>query len=214
MPRVKDEYLAKRRSFILECTAEVLKEKPLSQITMRDIINKAELSQGAIYRYYANLDEVFVDFINSHTPDTPLEQVVDELLISEQDEKNVLTQCLIALGDYIAELLKSTAGKTFFELLALYSADPEKRDGLLTRLKFRQSLEYTQSKIMEFTLAKVEEGVFQPQIPVRSILLFASAFIDGIALEVTLNTTDASPSTDIPEMFQALAKFVINLLEE
>lgn len=53
MPKVTTKYLTDRKDFILECTNEVLKEKPLYQITMRDIIKKAGFSQGAIYRYYA-----------------------------------------------------------------------------------------------------------------------------------------------------------------
>ena len=42
MPKVTTKYLTDRKDFILECTNEVLKEKPLYQITMRDIIKKAQ----------------------------------------------------------------------------------------------------------------------------------------------------------------------------
>ena len=218
MPKVKDEYLAEKRDFILECTSEILKEKPLYLITMRDIIKKAGFSQGAIYRYYANLDEIYVDFINKHTINNLLEQRIDTLLSSEQPEKIILAECLIALGEYIAELLKSVVGKTFFELLVLYSCDFEKRAAIFPKLKFKQSLEYAQIKIMEYTMSNVGKGVFRPQIPVHSIILFVGVFIDGIAQTVVFNAAggnghDSEPAVDITEMFQTLAKAVVNFLE-
>ena len=67
MPKVTEEYLTGKRNLILECTNEILIEKPLYQITMRDIIKKAGFSQGAIYRYYANIDEIYIDLINTNT---------------------------------------------------------------------------------------------------------------------------------------------------
>jgi AcrR family transcriptional regulator len=217
MPKVKDEYRKDKKNFILECTGEILKEKPLYLITMRDIIKKAGFSQGVIYRYYVNLDEIYVDFINKHTTYNFLEQRIDALLSSEQSEKMILAECFIAMGEYIEELLKSVVGKTFFELLVLYSSDFEKRNTIFPKIKFKQSLEYAQQKIVEYAMRNVEKGVFRPQIPVRSILLFVSIFIDGIAQSVVFNaagsTNDPESATDIAEMFQTLAKVVINFLD-
>jgi len=218
MPKVKDEYLADKRNFILDCTGEILKEKPLYLITMRDIIKKAGFSQGAIYRYYSNLDEIYVDFINKHTTCNLLEQRIDALLSSEQTKKNIIAECFIVMGEYIAELLKSVVGKTFFELLVLYSCDLEKRTSIFPKLKFKQSLEYAQSKIVEYTMSNVEKGIFRTQIPIPSILLFVSVFIDGIALNVVFNAEgdhnhDSKSAADIPEMFQTLARAVIGFLE-
>ena len=185
---------------------------------MRDIIKKAGFSQGVIYRYYANLDEIYVDFINKHTTCYLLEQRIDTLLSSERPERIILAECLISIGEYIAELLQSVVGKTFFELLVLYSGDFEKRTAIFPKLKFKQSLEYAQNRTVEYAMSNVEKGVFRPQIPVQSILLFVSVFIDGIALNVVFNAAggnhhDSEPAMNIPEMFQTLAKAVISFLE-
>jgi AcrR family transcriptional regulator len=218
MPKVKDEYLADKRKLILEYAGEILKEKPLYLITMRDIIKKAGFSQGVIYRYYACLDEIYVEFINKHTTDNPLEQRIDALINSEQPEKEILVECLLAIGEYISELLKSVVGKVFFELLVLYSGDYVKRTAIFPMLKFRQSLEYAQNKVLEYTMINVEKGIFRPQIPVRSMLLFVSGFIDGIAQNVVFNMTESNnnyseQATYITEMFQTLAKAISNFLE-
>ena len=218
MPRVTDEYRADKRKFILECTGEILKEKPLYLVTMRDVIKKAGFSQGVVYHYYANLDEIYVDYINRHTTCNVLEQKIDTLLSSGQPEQTILAECFIAMGEYIAELLKSVVGKTFFELQVLYSSDFDKINAIFPKLKFKQSLEYAQYKTVEYALSKVETGAFRPQIPVKSLLAFVSVYIDGIAQSVVFNAaggnnSDSAPSVDIPEMFRVLAKAVTNFLE-
>lgn len=218
MPKVTDVYLTEKREYILACTGEILKEKPLYQITMRDIIKEAGFSQGAIYRYYSSLDDIYVDFINQHTPAHPLEKEIDVLLESTQTAKTILTECFIAMGSYIEALLTSIVGQTFFELTVLYAYDTEKRDAILSQLAFKQSLAYAQQKIVEYALHNVEKGVFRPQIPVRSILLFVSSFIDGIAQSVAIHTAAGSneniaAASDIAEMFETLAKAVIGFLE-
>ena len=217
MPKVTDNYLLEKRKFILERTEEIIKEKPLYLITMRDIIKKAEFSQGVIYRYYANVDEIYVDFINKHTVNILLEERIDALLRSNQEEKTILSECFLAIGEYIEELMKSAVGKTFFELTILYAYDAEKQSTIFPKLMFKNSLEYAQQEIVKYVLANVERGIFTPQIAIRSIILFVSSSVDGIAQSVAINGTKKGDEIlvegDIPEMFGTLAKAVINFLE-
>lgn len=214
MPKVTDEYLTDKRNYILQCTHEMLQEKPLYLITMRDIIKKAGFSHGIIYHYYSNLDEIYVDYINKNTVDSSLKQNIDTLLISERTEKEILSDCIIAMGKYIEELLKSVGGRTCFELIVFYAYDFEKRATIFPKLKFKQDLEYAQSKIVEYILSNVEKGAFHPQIPIHSIIMFASNFIDGIAQTVATSTSESNEnSADISMMFETLAKAVLCFLE-
>jgi AcrR family transcriptional regulator len=183
---------------------------------MRDIIKKAGFSQGVIYRYYSSLDDIYVDFINKHTVDTFLECRIDTLVRTDASEKAVLTECFAAMGTYIEELMRSVVGKTFFELLILYSADVEKRAVLLPKLHFKQSLEYAQQKIVEYVMFNVDKGVFQPAIPIPSLIQFVGNFIDGVAQSAVYQYEpyEGSESTaDIAEQFRLLAQAVINFLE-
>lgn len=190
MPKVTDKYLTERKDFILECTNEVLKEKPLYLISMRDIIKKAGVSQGAIYRYYANIDEIYVDLINKNTTYNLLEQEIDSLLDSEQEEKLILYNCIIAIGKYIEELLKTVGGKTCFELLVFYAYDNEKRNTIFPLLKFKQSLEYAQNKIVDYMTEKIKNKVLHPSVSVDSMIMFVSISIDGIAQSVAMSTLE------------------------
>lgn len=217
MPKVTDEYLAGKRNFILECTNEILKEKPLYQITMRDIIKKAGFSQGVIYRYYANIDEIYIDLINKNPISNLLEQRIDYLVSSEQTIKSVVSDCIVSIGEYIEELLKSIGGKTCFELLVTYAYDAEKRNAIFPKLQFKQSLEYAQNKIVEYLMQKIQQGVLQTSISVDSIIMFTGISIDGIMQSVAMNTVENAEDktiVDVPEMFQTLAKALISFLEE
>lgn len=49
---------------IVDATLEVCEKKTISSITMQDIINATGLSQGAIYRYYKNIDEILADLLS------------------------------------------------------------------------------------------------------------------------------------------------------
>lgn len=121
MPKVIDEYITENKSYILKCTGEIMKEKPLYTITMRDIIKKARFSQGIIYHYYIILDEIYIDYINKYTTYNLLEQNINTLLISQQLEKVILYECILAIGKYIEKLLKSVGGRICFEFIVLYA---------------------------------------------------------------------------------------------
>lgn len=58
MPKVKESYAEEKKQFIIRCTLDVLKEKNINQLTMRDVIRRTGFSQGTIYQYYKNLDQI------------------------------------------------------------------------------------------------------------------------------------------------------------
>lgn len=50
-----------------------------------------------------HIDEIYVDLINKNTTYNLLEQEIDSLLGSEQEEKSILYNCIIAIGRSTAE---------------------------------------------------------------------------------------------------------------
>lgn len=213
MPKVTVEYLVEKRNYILECTAEILKEKPLYLITMRDIIKKAGFSQGTIYRYYANLDEIFVDLINRNTIEDLAELNIDALLGSDRSEREIIFDCFIAMGRYIESLMQSAGGNLYFEIIVTYAYDAEKKNNILSQLKFKQNLEAVQQKIIGYAINCIDKGMFKPEVSVETIVQFASVFIDGIAQNLATNIGDEH-SINIYEMFETLAKAVLGFLGE
>jgi AcrR family transcriptional regulator len=58
VPKVLPEYLELRRQQILDAAAACFTRRGFHQATMQDICDEAELSPGAIYRYFRSKDEI------------------------------------------------------------------------------------------------------------------------------------------------------------
>jgi AcrR family transcriptional regulator len=58
MPKVTDAHLEARRQQILDAATECFARKGFHRSTMHDICQMAELSPGAVYRYFQSKDEI------------------------------------------------------------------------------------------------------------------------------------------------------------
>ena len=79
MPKVSYEYVQEKKNSILEAAIAVCKVKPLYEITMRDIIKASGVSQGGIYRYYSDLDEILIEVINQVNVNADYKHIIDEI---------------------------------------------------------------------------------------------------------------------------------------
>jgi AcrR family transcriptional regulator len=209
MPKVSKEYTINKCNLIIKCANEAFKEKPLYQITMRDIIAKTGFSQGTIYRYYANVDEIFLDAVNQITPSKVLETHIEHLLTSDKKESDIVFESITAIGEYIYDLQKTVSGKILFGLLVLYAFDSQKKESVIQRLIFKQSLFTTQNLIIGYILQNIEKGVFEPIIPLEEIIRFTQAAIDGISNDTAIQSIGSESETHITEMFKTLAKALL-----
>jgi AcrR family transcriptional regulator len=58
MPKVLPQYLELRRQQIIEAAAVCFSRRGFHQTTMQDICDEAELSPGAVYRYFRSKEEI------------------------------------------------------------------------------------------------------------------------------------------------------------
>lgn len=186
MPKVTKEYIEEKKNSIMDCTKELIKDIPLYQLTMRDIIKKIGFSQGLIYRYYQGLDEIFVDLMNRETRDIELEEQIDRLLEQGNNHQEKLNQLFEILGNYIMEVQQRVGGKFYYEIAASYAFDKVKREKYLPCLIFKQNLMMFQEKIVDYILKNVETGVFKPSLPLEVIITYVGVTIDGISYHSAL----------------------------
>lgn len=216
MPKVTDEYFMEIKNKIMKCTREILQDKPLYQITMRDIIKRGGFSQGAIYRYYSCLDEICLDLVNNATKDITIQEEMESILEQECDENQKMKLLFDELGRYIIKIQDRIGGKFYFELLASYAFDKEKQIDILPKLIFKQNLTTSQNKIVEYIMKKVEEGVFQPTIPLQSIISYTCVTIDGIANDYALSNYNSLSNKPLQlnpqELFKMLADNILKYL--
>ncbi|OJG81876.1 hypothetical protein RV10_GL001740 [Enterococcus pallens] len=218
MPKVSEAYLEEKKTFILKCTNELLEEMPLFHLSMRDIIKKTGFSQGAIYRYYANIDEIFIDLINRIPINYPLEKEVDILLDSKQPATTILTEVILTIGRFVEEVLQTVGGRMFFELLVYYAYDVEKEQTILSRLIFKQSIDYAQSKTIDYFIASIEKEEIQLTIPITSITRFIGVSVDGIIQYAALSSIKNSQEieelvSETADLFQTLTQSIVHFLK-
>ena len=177
MPKVTEKYKIEKAEKIVEATIEVLKIKPLYDITMLDIIKAAGLSKGGIYLYFRDIDELLVEAINR----IGNEQDAIEFTSLSDKEKIESSLALIfeALGNYIDDC-PAIIGKIRFELMIYISNNPEKVDTIMPKLKLKN----TGTQFMESVAMLIQEGikqnVFRREVPIEIIMNNVSAYIDGI----------------------------------
>ncbi|MFW6288114.1 MAG: TetR/AcrR family transcriptional regulator [bacterium] len=124
MPKVSEDYVKKKKDSIVAAALKVCKEKPLYEITMTDIIKETGLSQGGIYRYFSNLDEILIEVINKANSNINYKDDIDEILAKRYSAAEKINDMLNFLGKYIKENVK-TMGKFQFELTVLLANHPD-----------------------------------------------------------------------------------------
>lgn len=58
---LKEKERGLRREFILEAALKLFSERDFLSVTVREIAREAGVSPGTIYRYYENIDDLFLD---------------------------------------------------------------------------------------------------------------------------------------------------------
>jgi AcrR family transcriptional regulator len=212
MPKVTEKYIETKRNFILDCASKVIHEKPLYEMTMRDIIKETKLSQGAIYRYYSSLEEIYIAIANRNTPVGIIEKQMDEMIFSEKNPITFILEGFRIIADYIILLQNTIGGKMYFELLVLYAQNIKETENLIAKMNFKQSFSYIQNRFMGYTIENIEKGNFKPIIPTQTLMAFVGVAMDGILNDTAISSMNGK-EIDVKEMCNTLAKSLIYFLD-
>ena len=87
MPKVNEEYFENKRKIILEAAMRVFQRKPAYSVTMKDIVKESKLSQGGVYKYYSNIDQIVVALLNTSSIEVNPKDLLDEY--SDDPEKAI-----------------------------------------------------------------------------------------------------------------------------
>ena len=185
MPKVSQKYLEDKKEFILQAAFMVCKTKQLYQVTMKDVIRACNISQGGIYRYFSDVDEIIVEVINRCNPNADYRQTIDAIIRNSSSHKGAVESLFTFLGNYMRDSA-ATIGKILFELTVLKANQPERGRKIQSKIKDGQSGQYFIRKIFEVIREGVSSGEFHPVIPEDDILSFISIALDGITIDGTL----------------------------
>ncbi|WP_042351461.1 TetR/AcrR family transcriptional regulator [Bacillus massiliigorillae] len=185
MPKVSHEYVIKKKEAILEAALSVCKVKPLYEITMRDIIKASGVSQGGIYRYYSDIDEILVAIINQSNANANYKQAIDAIIESSNTPQETIEKLFAFLGNYIKENL-STVGKIQFELTILFANNPKRQQKILPHITENESGQYLINQLINAIHEGISLGTFQSELALEDLFTFIMTSIDGIVRDVVL----------------------------
>ena len=217
MPKVTEEYIANKKKKITDAAYELCLEKTVSTVTMQDIINRTGLSQGGIYRFYHDIDEIFADMLVELRNRVSIKDKVDEIFAgADEIPAGEVTNCIFdMLADFMTEELMGIE-KVDFELSILAMNAPERVDKILEGAKGVGNMEYLVLRTSEFFKQKIESREVSAKVDGEALLRYIASAYSGIQMSCIVNNCyRKGPMAELyqpKELLQTLAKSVNYLL--
>jgi len=161
MPKVLPEYLELRRQQILEASAACFARRGFHATTMQDICKEADLSPGAVYRYFPSKESI-IQAMCEHSASANTGAIQEAL--AEADNTWAVFTDLIRRFFTELESLKSSADCALnVELIAEAPRDEHIREWLTG------SLEATYGLFLDLIKAAQDRGEVDPSLSPRSV---------------------------------------------
>jgi AcrR family transcriptional regulator len=185
MPKVNAEYIEQKRNKILDAALAVGMRKPMYEVSMRDIIAESGLSQGGIYRYFSNIDDVYIALINRETVSYDVRSEVERIFASGNAPERVIAELFqvwkkIALDNYMS------FGKIAHEFSTILANDLERVKKFVSNVLLLSEQAVFQEAGISYIMQKIQDKYFCPKIPIEDIIKFIMTSSDGILRDLIL----------------------------
>ena len=188
MPKVTEEYIVNKKKRITDAAYELCLEKTVSTVTMQDIIDRTGFSQGGIYRFYKDIDDIFSDMIRQMRERVSIKEKIDEIL----GQKEILTpqeitdRLFAMLADFMEKELMGIE-KIDFELSVLAMNMPDRIEKIMGGLPEAGNMEYLTMCTMEYFKEQTALGRIHLNVSAEELLAFISSAYGGIQMTCIVN---------------------------
>ena len=221
MPKVTEEYIQNKKNKIIDAAYRLCLRQTVSTVAMQDIINETGLSQGGIYRFYKDIDEIFSDMILYLRKKESIKEKLDEILAqaNELPPREITNLIFDMLADFMKRELMGIE-KIDFELSVLAMNNPARVDKILKNIPGTGNMEYLTMRTMEYFMEQAASGRIHPRVSVAELLSFISSAYTGIQTNCIVHNCykhEKNPLADFyqPEVqLQTLAQIVNYLIGE
>src|SRR6266540_109727 len=177
MPKVTEAHLEARREQILDAAAECFARKGFHRSTMHDICQMAELSPGAVYRYFRSKDEIIEAMEEQGRQHSA---AIIEAVTSERSETLDVLEGLVDVFFSKLEDVRDCA--VHIELWAEAVSNAKIKD---TVVRIDESIrEAFNQRIVQ---AAQKRGEINPELDPDAVARVMMAFWDGLVLQKTLD---------------------------
>lgn len=181
MPKVSKEYLDNKRKAIVKAAYKVCLRKPVSSVTMQDIINESGLSQGGIYRFYSDLDEILKAMLSYMRQEFGIICDVDRIL-EEKKDKSVaeFTKDICSLLADCMEQSLMTMQKINYDLTVLAINEPERVKNILTDIQCESNMEHLTKCIFDLIMKGIKDEEIHPRVSPEILMQYIASTYTGI----------------------------------
>lgn len=182
MPKVSKEYLENKRKIILDAAYRVFTKKPAYNVSMKDIVKESKLSQGGVYKYFANIDEIISAILNVRKLDIDPADILKEY--NHKPEKAIF-ELLESLKEFFFAPTEKI-GKILFELHVVFLNDKKRMNIFSNSVNEPITLNYWIKELFLFIDRKIEENYFNPIIDIKDIYMQIIVTLRGIGTELII----------------------------
>lgn len=180
MPKVSKEYFDNKRKIILDAALKVFSQKPSYTVSMKDIIKESKLSQGGVYKYYSNIDDIIISLINKN------EYVINPKDILKDNYNNpekAIFEFLEAYKNYFYKTTKEY-GKIFFELFPIILNDKKRLKKYVSKIDSSINFLYWIETLFIYFDKKIKERHFNPITDSSSVYMQIVSMLKGVETEL------------------------------
>ncbi len=188
MPKVTEAYIQNKKQQIIDVAYRLCLQKTVSTVTMQDIINTTGFSQGGIYRFYKDIDEIFQDMLLDNRRKVNIMAQVDDIFTDTTNlhVKTVLHQVFDLLGDFMTQELMGIV-KINFEFSVLAMNAPLRAEKILKDIEGTGNFEYLLQHTTLYLKQHIASGTMHPKVSFEELLTYLISSYNGIEMSCIVN---------------------------
>ncbi len=188
MPKVTEEYIHNKKQKIIDAAYNLCLQKTVSTVTMQDIIDATGLSQGGIYRFYKDIDEIFQDMLRRNRQKVNIMVQVDKIFANTENTPIpfVLHQVFELLGDFMTRELMGIV-KINFELSVLTMNAPLRAEKILKDIEGTGNFEYLLRHTTAYLQKHITDGNIKLRVSFEELMSYLISSYNGIEMSCIVN---------------------------
>ena len=188
MPKVNQEYIAEKKRSILDATIRVCKSKPVYAVTLRDVVKECNISQGGLYHYFKDIDEIFAEILNRCFMENKIAECNYKIFESNMSLHEIIIASFATTGQLIDDVANQYGG-FIYELNSIYLTEIERGLKVENLIQNHSDVEMFLDKTFSLIEAHIKKSDFELPMSMESLKLLVAVTIQGIQQYVTFSQT-------------------------